>query len=204
MKRTVIAIAAAIAATAPAAFAQYDRPYPDRPYYNTYDNRDDNRYDNRYDNNRYDDNRYDNRFNTARVIDTQPVYASSREECWNTRTGQYEERHDRGNRIGAGTAAGALIGGVIGHQVDHGVGTAAGALLGGLAGHEIEKDRGRNDDLDYSNCRTASSDSAIDGYNVRYAYRGQEYVTRMSYDPGPTLRVGEDINSDGTPMNPVG
>ncbi|MGE5616075.1 MAG: glycine zipper 2TM domain-containing protein [Bacillota bacterium] len=191
MKTLAIAVASAITAIAPAAFAQYDRygnPYPERPYYNS-------------DANRYDADRYD----TARVLDAQPVYASAREECWNPRSGQYEERREHRDRVGAGTAAGAVIGGVLGHQVDRGVGTAAGAILGGIAGHEIEKDRARDDDLDLSNCRAASNDSgAIDGYNVRYAYHGQEYVTRMSYDPGPTLRVGQDINNDGTPFNPAG
>ena len=192
MKTLALAIASALTAIAPAAFAQYDRygdPYPDRPVYD-----------------RYEAPRpaYE-RYEAARVLDAQPVYASSREECFNPRTGLYEERHERHGNIGAGTALGAVIGGVIGNQVDRGAGTAAGAILGGIAGHEIEKDRARNsDDLDLSNCRTASSDSAIDGYNVRYSYRGQEYVTRMTYDPGPTLRVGEDINNDGTPFNPVG
>jgi uncharacterized protein YcfJ len=186
MKTLALAIASAVTAIAPAAFAQYDRygdPYPERPYYN----------------------RYESQPSTARVLDAQPVYAASGEECFNPRSGEYEQRRERHGNIGAGTALGAVIGGVIGNQVDHGAGTAAGAILGGIAGHQVEKDRARdNDDLDLSNCRTASSDSAIDGYNVRYSYRGQEYVTRMAYDPGPTLRLGEDINNDGTPFNPVG
>lgn len=46
-----------------------------------------------------------------------------------------------------GTVAGAIIGGVVGHQVGSGRGndlaTAAGAIGGALLGHEVEKDRAR-------------------------------------------------------------
>jgi uncharacterized protein YcfJ len=41
------------------------------------------------------------------------------------------------------------------------------------------------------------------GYDVRYSYRGREYVARMDRDPGRSLRVGEEINHDGTPFNPA-
>ena len=52
-----------------------------------------------------------------------------------------------GNRTsGAGAVAGAIIGGVLGHQVGSGrgndVATAAGAIGGAVAGNEIEKRRG--------------------------------------------------------------
>jgi uncharacterized protein YcfJ len=138
----------------------------------------------------------------ARVIDSTPVYASaSREECWNPGTGSYEERRDRSD-IGAGAAIGALAGGVLGHQVDHGAGTAAGAILGGVIGHQIEKER--RDDLDLSRCRMVSdSGSRVEGYEVRYRYRGNEYVTRMAQDPGNRLLVGRDVNYDGTPLDQV-
>jgi hypothetical protein len=57
------------------------------------------------------------------------------------------------------------------------------------------------DALDLSDCRTAYGEPmGIRGYDVRYRYGGVEYVARMTYDPGSTLRPGRDINWDGTPF----
>jgi len=138
----------------------------------------------------------------ARVIESTPVYTSaSREECYNPSTGSYEERRDNRTEIGKGAAIGAIAGGVLGHQVDHGAGTALGAILGGVIGHQVEKERDSRDDLDLSRCRMVSeSDYGVEGYDVRYRYRGNEYVTRMAQDPGNRLLVGRDVNYDGTPL----
>ncbi len=184
MKRIVIAVATALA-IAPAFAQQWDGPYYGRDRYNAYNN-----------NNSYPVQREE----YARVVDAQPVYVSSREECWNPRSQAYEERRENRNRIGAGTAAGAIAGGVIGNQIEHGSGTVAGALLGGLVGHEIERRNRSDDDLDLSRCRVASDSTGVEGYDVRYRYRGNEYVTRMASDPGSRLLLGRDINSDGTPF----
>ena len=134
----------------------------------------------------------------ARVVESQPVYASGREECWNPRTQSYEERRDVRHGLGAGTAAGAVAGGVLGNQVEHGEGAVAGAILGGIVGHQLERRERNQDALDYNNCRVADND-ALAGYDVRYRYRGREYVARMESDPGDSLEVGRDVNWDGTP-----
>lgn len=184
MKTLIMAVASACTALAPAAFAQ------------TYD---------RYD--RYD--RYDHNRDSARVVASTPVYdaAATREECWNPRAGHYEERRDssgHGNTLG-GTAAGAVIGGVIGHQFNDRAGTALGAIAGGALGHQIAKDRGGNevqDDLDYSRCRTVSTGSGnVVAYDVTYDYRGQQYTTRLDHDPGSRLALGRDVRDDGMPFD---
>ena len=143
----------------------------------------------------------------ARVLETRPVYdvANRREECWNPRAGHYEERREqREANVNKGAVAGALLGGVLGHQVDSGAGgTLGGALIGGLIGNQVEKgrDSDRQDDLDYSRCRVvAEGGRNLQGYDVRYVYRGQEYTTRMAQAPGRRLLVGEDIREDGTPI----
>lgn len=174
--KTIALAVASVFALAPVAYAQYDGPYRDR----------------------------DRPRDSARVIESTPVYAAtSREECWNPSTQTFEERRDSHTGIGKGAALGALAGGVLGHQIDQGGGTAAGAILGGIIGHQIEKDRDRQDDLDLSRCRVASDSSMIEGYDVRYRYAGNEYVTRLSQDPGSRLRLGEDVNYDGTPFDQV-
>jgi uncharacterized protein YcfJ len=192
MKRLAIAVASLFTVVGTSAFAAYDRNgnYYEPSDYRSSDFRD-----------------------TARVIESQPVYAAtSGEECWNTRTGRYESRPDSGNRVGAGAAVGAVAGGVLGHQVGSGHGNTAatigGALLGGILGNKLENDR-REDratsDFDMNRCRTvsASNGNVLQGYDVRYSYRGQEYTARMASDPGRRLVVGRDIRDDGTPYDYV-
>ena len=180
-----IAVGSLFTALAPAAFAQY------------------------YSGDGYRDRDRDfrrDRGEFARVIESRPLYdnVAARHECWNPRAGHFEEvRGENKTRIGKGAAIGALAGGVLGHQVDSGGGTAAGAILGGILGHQIERRNDRDDqpDLDRSRCRYLSAgNNQLEGYDVRYEYGGREYVTRLANDPGRRLRLGEDVNSDGTPF----
>jgi uncharacterized protein YcfJ len=147
---------------------------------------------------------------SARVIDSRPVYAAagSKQECWNARAGHYEElRAQEKTSVGKGAAIGAVAGGVLGHQVGSGNGntaaTVGGAVLGGILGHQVEKRNDHDDqpDLDRSRCRNvAAGSNQPEGYDVRYEYGGREYVTRLTQQPGRRLRLGQDINSDGTPF----
>jgi uncharacterized protein YcfJ len=179
MKKSALAVAAAFTALVPAAYGQ--------------------------------DYRYrDSSGDTARVISSTPVYETvgAREECWNPRARVYEERREGGrDSLANGTILGALAGGVLGHQVDSGTGgTLGGAILGGIIGNQIDRQHNSNDqsDLDLSRCRRiAGTTGNIQGYDVRYVYRGQEYQTRLSHDPGRRLRLGDDIRSDGTPRELV-
>ena len=146
MKTIALAVASLAVVIAPAAHAAYDRYgnyFEPAPVYDRY----------------------------GHLYEPAPVYmADSRQECWNTRTGRFETPPQSSSRVGAGTAIGAIAGGVIGHQVGSGRGndaaTVGGALLGGLLGHRVEKDR-RADNLDYdmTRCRTvASSGSSTYSY----------------------------------------
>jgi uncharacterized protein YcfJ len=192
MKKLTLAVATVFSVAIPTAFAQDYR-----------DNRNDNYQDRAWSRGRND---------TARVVETRPVYEASsrREECWNQRAGHYEEvrTDEHGRKIGAGTVIGAVAGGVIGHQVGNGrgndVATGLGAVIGGLVGNKIDRDNSENkqDDLDFSKCRVASQGN-IQGYDVRYNYRGNDYYTRMDRNPGPTLIVGNDTRPDGRPMREV-
>jgi uncharacterized protein YcfJ len=204
MKKVAIAVASLFTAVAPAAFGQASPWYG--PSYDTIEERDravrqNERKIRRAEREaRFDEDRF------ARVIETRPLHdaTEARTECWNPQTGLYEEvREENKHRIGKGAAIGAIAGGVLGHQFDQGGGTAAGAILGGLLGHHIEGRRDRDDQshLDMGRCRTLAQSGPTRGYEVRYEYQGQEYVTRMDHDPGRRLRVGEDIAWDGTPRD---
>ena len=133
--KIAIAVASLVTVIAPAAHAAYDR------YGNYYEPRE---------------------YRESDFRDARPVYAETREQCWNSRNGRFEDRPETKHGVGAGTAIGAVAGGVLGHQVGSGRGndaaTVGGALLGGLIGHQVEKDR-RNDnpDFDFSRCRTIAA-----------------------------------------------
>lgn len=196
MKKIAIALASIFTVAAPFAHAAYDR---DGNYYEpyqpgVYEGRPMSRAE---------------RQDFARVIDSRPVYeASSRkEECWNPRAGHYEERRGdtHHNNVNGGTVAGAVVGGVVGHQFDNGSAgaTVGGALLGGLIGNQVNKEHGddRQDDLDYSRCRVvAEGGRNLQGYDVRYVYQGREYTARMDHQPPRRLVVGRDIRDDGQPF----
>lgn len=202
MKKLAIAMASVLTVIAPVAHAAYDR------YGNWYDEPSSYQYQAPvYRSPVYTPSPRE-RQEFARVIESRPVYEASnrREECWNPRAGHYEERRDTRDSNKNGTVAGAVLGGVLGHQVDSGAGgTLGGALLGGIIGNQIDKGHNSNvqDDLDFSRCRVVGENNAgnLQGYDVRYVYRGQEYTTRMSEAPGRRLRVGEDIREDGTPID---
>ena len=204
MKTLVIAVASVVGAIASPAFAAYDR-------YGNYYDESRTYYDSRANDSRsyYDSRDQYRRGDAARVIDSQPVYAASgtREQCWNPSSRQFEDLQEArdSNRI-AGTALGAIVGGVIGHQLGSGRGndaaTVGGALLGGLAGNQIERSQQDRSDLDLNNCRTvASGDNTLQGYDVTYEYNGQQYTTRMSSQPGRFLSLGNDVRADGTPFD---
>jgi uncharacterized protein YcfJ len=191
MKKIAIALASMFTVVAPAAHAAYDRNgnYYEPYQPGAYDARPMSRAD---------------RLEYGRVIDSRPVYASGdrREECWNPRAGHYEERRDTHDSNVNGTVAGAVIGGVVGHQVDSGAGgTIGGALLGGLIGNQVDKSHNSNpqNDLDYSRCRVVGGGNNLLGYDVRYEYRGQQYTARLDHEPPQRLRVGTDIRDDGRP-----
>ena len=95
-----------------------------------------------------------------------------------------------------GTLAGAVIGGVLGHQVGGGSGrdiaTAAGAAGGGYAGNRIQKNlQDRNTvTTTEQKCQTVyDSSEKITGYQVRYRLGGKEESVKMDHDPGPRIPV---------------
>ena len=127
---------------------------------------------------------------------------------------QAETFADSRPNTGAGAVLGAIVGGVIGHQFGHSSGgrdhgTAAGAIIGGLIGNSAENDNARDSGYrraeytqveripvtrDVQRCNVVSeSREVIRGYDVRYTYNNREYLTRMSYDPGPTIPVNVEV-----------
>ena len=99
------------------------------------------------------------------------------------------------NRI-AGTAIGAVAGGVIGHQIGGGTGrtlaTVAGAAAGGYAGNQVQKNMQEKDTVSRTEtrCKTVhETHTRTVGYDVRYRLGEEEGRVRMDHAPGPRIPV---------------
>jgi len=144
-------------------------------------------------------------YDYAKVISSKPIvrYVNVKtpvRECWQDT--EYYTTYESGRHAPGRTLAGAIIGGVVGHQFGSGRGndaaTIAGSMLGAAIGHgsvhRVENSR------PVERCETryrSHQEQRIDGYNVVYRYNGQKYSTRMPYDPGKSIKVRVDIRPAG-------
>lgn len=102
----------------------------------------------------------------------------------------------------AGTAIGAVVGGVLGNQVGGGKGrtlaTVAGAVGGGYAGKKIEQSRQHATTTSsvQRRCSTVNNTTTkLVGYDVRYEYNGVTRTVRMDHDPGDRVQVQEGVTA---------
>ena len=93
------------------------------------------------------------------------------------------------NRI-AGTAIGAIVGGVLGNQVGGGSGkkiaTAAGAVAGGFAGREVQGRMQQGDTYTTTEqrCHTVTdTQQKVIGFDVEYRVDGEAYRTQLDEAP---------------------
>ena len=133
----------------------------------------------------------------ARVRSVDPRYESvnvPRQEC----TSQWVNEPRRTGRDYGGAVLGGVAGALLGNQVGKGHGreaaTAVGAAVGAFAGDNVaNRDRsGRYEEAarEVTNCRTVNDvQTRLVGYQVGYEYRGQQFSTVMSGNPGPSLPV---------------
>jgi uncharacterized protein YcfJ len=151
------------------------------------------------------------RYDYAKVVSSRPIVryvtvTTPVKECWDEV--EYYSVNHRPPGEGIRTLTGALIGGVIGHQIGSGHGndaaTVAGALIGGAIGNRSAYKNGNYGPVQYSRpvqrCETQYRDhqeKRVDGYDVVYSYHGQKYATRMPKDPGRKIRIRVDIRPAG-------
>jgi uncharacterized protein YcfJ len=132
----------------------------------------------------------------AKVLASAPVYETinePRRECW-TETVGYETRRESGHAGGA--IIGAIAGGLIGSTVGKGDGriaaTAVGAATGAVVGDRMSTGGSRYESRPQQMERCQTYDNfrdVVSGYDVRYRFQGQEYSTRLPYDPGKWLTL---------------
>lgn len=139
----------------------------------------------------------------AKVVSVDPVHSKTsnpRQVCHDetvTHTAPPKDKHQI-----AGTAIGAIAGGLLGNQVGGGKGktlaTVAGAVGGGYAGNRIEAhhQKGQVTTSVERKCSTVNNTSdKIVGYDVRYEYNGVTRTARMDHDPGNRVEVKEGVIS---------
>ena len=96
----------------------------------------------------------------------------------------------------AGTAIGAVVGGLLGNQIGGGSGktvaTVAGAVGGGYAGNKVQGNMQDKDTYTTTErrCHTVTdSHQNVIGYNVTYMIGAQEGTVRMDEKPGSRIPV---------------
>lgn len=131
------------------------------------------------------------------VTSVRAVMGTPEQRCWVEREQVVDQQ--RGDPNIGGGIVGALIGGVLGHQVGGGrgkdVATAGGAIAGALIGSNAGRDGGSGSyNQDVQRCRTTSN-GRPEYWDVTYNYRGTDHRIQMSSPPGDTIAV----NSRGEP-----
>lgn len=141
--------------------------------------------------------RNDERLFEVNVTSVRAIVGPPEQRCWIERE-QVAQEHRESNVPGA--LAGALIGGILGHQVGDGRGkdlaTVGGAIAGGAIGAQVGRDDQRQTRTqDVQRCKTVPNRAKPTMWDVSYDFRGQEHRVQMTAPPGPTIRV----NHEGEP-----
>lgn len=133
----------------------------------------------------------------AEVLAVEPInetIRTPREECKDVTVTRQKPVQDQ-HRI-AGTAIGAVVGGLLGNQVGGGTGkkiaTVAGAVGGGYAGNQVQGNMQAGDTYTTTEtrCNTVTDTSEkLVGYNVKYELDGKVGQVRMDKDPGSRIPV---------------
>ncbi|HEY0802626.1 MAG TPA: glycine zipper 2TM domain-containing protein [Steroidobacteraceae bacterium] len=135
--------------------------------------------------------------NSAEVISAKELHKNTktpRQECHDEQVTRTKSPKDT-NRL-AGTGIGAVVGGLLGHEVGGGSGkvlaTVAGAAAGGYAGNKIEQkvQQGNTYTTTEQRCSTVYDTAEVpDGYQVVYMLDGKQHHVHMDHDPGKTIPV---------------
>ena len=123
----------------------------------------------------------------AQVTSARAVVGAPTERCWVER----EQASSRGGPDLGRTAVGALLGGVIGHQIGGGRGRDLATVGGVVAGAAIGANTGRDREVAARDVRRCTSvPSSVPAYwDVSYNFRGMEHRLQMAHEPGATISV---------------
>jgi uncharacterized protein YcfJ len=145
----------------------------------------------------------------AKVVSVKELHKTiktPRQECHDEQVTRTKQPKDT-NRL-AGTGIGAVVGGLLGHEVGGGSGkvlaTVAGAAAGGYAGNKIEQKVQRGDTYTTTEQRCAAVYDTSEepaGYQVEYVLDGKQHHVHMDHDPGKTIpaKDGQIVVDDRVP-----
>jgi len=137
---------------------------------------------------------YEQQLFEANVTSVRAVVGPPEQRCWIEHEQVVQERSN--NNV-PGAIAGALLGGIIGHQVGAGRGkdlaTVGGAVAGGALGNNIGRDSGGQQvsTRDVQHCANTTSHAKPEYWDVTYNFRGYDHHVQMTAPPGPTVTVNE-------------
>jgi uncharacterized protein YcfJ len=114
---------------------------------------------------------------------------------------------------GAGSAIGAIAGGLLGNTIGHGGGRAAATVIGMVGGAVVgdNVERGGYQVQNVQNCTTQTFyENRTVGYDVTYEYGGRQYTAQMANDPGLSVPLqvspvgasapGQDLQAQAQPL----
>lgn len=132
----------------------------------------------------------------ANVTSVRAVVATPERRCWVEREAV---NNDRGRANVGGAVVGALLGGILGHQIGGGTGrdiaTVGGAVAGGAVGAQVGRDNNNGGTQNVQRCTDTAASGRPEYWDVTYTFRGQEHRMQMSSPPGATVLV----NRNGEP-----
>lgn len=135
--------------------------------------------------------RGDERLYEADVVGVRAVYGRPEQRCWVER-----EAVSSGETNVPAAIAGALIGGILGHQVGGGRGKDAATAGGAIAGAALGSNFGGSTfTRDVERCAPTQTSGRPEYWDVTYRFRGSERYVQMSRPPGRTITV----NAQGEP-----
>jgi uncharacterized protein YcfJ len=140
----------------------------------------------------------------GRVVRVEPRIEQVRMPRQECRT-EYQQVPVQQQRSAGGAVIGGIAGALLGNQVGGGSGraaaTAAGAIAGAVVGDRVDNDGRQNgnyvQEQAVRQCRTVDTfESRTAGYDVTYEYRGHNYTTLMSRDPGNRVRLRVSVEPE--------
>ena len=134
----------------------------------------------------------------VRVVPQVEQINRPRQEC---RTEYVQVQAPPQQRSAGGSIVGGIAGALLGSQVGGGNGrtaaAAAGAIAGAVVGDRVDNQnnyQGGVQEQAVKQCRQVDHwESRNNGYQVTYDYRGRNYTSIMSYDPGERIRLRVSI-----------
>jgi uncharacterized protein YcfJ len=125
----------------------------------------------------------------ADVSSVRAVMGQPEQRCW-TETEQVRQEDREANVPRA--LVGAVIGGILGHQIGGGTGRDVATVGGAVAGGVIGARSGRGSDevtRDVQRCANTAASGRPEYWDVTYTFRGQDHRIQMTTPPGATITV---------------